>query len=355
VEITPEREYLIVTEFIDGAKEILEAEVTDAVIDDGLRIVRTLWDAGLAHRDIKPSNLLVRDGEMHLIDVAFGEVRPTPWRQAVDLANMMIVLAFRTDPDRVYERGLRFFTPEEIAEAFAATHSVTMPSQSRSLLKKDRGRILSRFRELAPKRRPISIQRWSYRRVALTTAVLFAAFIVVGNTMANMPDAGLAPPGDSLISYATVEKPPNCGPSDTLILVSQSVPSATLLPCLDFLPLGWSFQDLRVRDGSTEFFLNSDRAGLRAVAVSLSQSCNLSNATQIISDEPGTHRFEQIDALGAGYRGTRYYTFPGGCVRYEFDFDAAAPTSLANEATFALDFYSKAKGAAVLKTLGFEL
>ena len=36
--------------------------VDDAVIDEGLMIVRRLWDAGLAHRDIKPANLMVRDG-----------------------------------------------------------------------------------------------------------------------------------------------------------------------------------------------------------------------------------------------------------------------------------------------------
>ncbi len=32
------------------------------MIDQGLKIVRQLWDAGLAHRDIKPANLLVQDG-----------------------------------------------------------------------------------------------------------------------------------------------------------------------------------------------------------------------------------------------------------------------------------------------------
>ena len=77
----------------------------------GLRLVRPLWDAGLAHRDIKPSNLLVQDGRLSLIDVAFGEVRPSPWRQAVDLANMMLVLALRSDAERVYERAPLYFTP----------------------------------------------------------------------------------------------------------------------------------------------------------------------------------------------------------------------------------------------------
>ena len=107
----------MVTEFFDGTIELGEAEVTDAVIDDGLRIVKMLWEAGLAHRDIKPANLLVRDSRMLLIDVAFVEARPSPWRQAADLANMMLCLALRASPERVYRRALQFFTVEEITEA----------------------------------------------------------------------------------------------------------------------------------------------------------------------------------------------------------------------------------------------
>jgi serine/threonine protein kinase len=78
VELTPDREYLLLTEFFAGSAELGDAEVDDAVIEDGLLIVRHMWDAGLAHRDIKPANLLVRDGHLLLIDVAFAEVRPTP-------------------------------------------------------------------------------------------------------------------------------------------------------------------------------------------------------------------------------------------------------------------------------------
>ena len=76
VELTPEREYLLLTEFFAGSVELTDATVDDAVIDDGLLIIRRMWDAGLAHRDIKQANLLVRDGRLLLIDVAFAEVRP---------------------------------------------------------------------------------------------------------------------------------------------------------------------------------------------------------------------------------------------------------------------------------------
>jgi tRNA A-37 threonylcarbamoyl transferase component Bud32 len=171
VEITPEREYLIAMEFFEGAVEIGDAEVDDGVIDSGLVLIRRLWDAGLAHRDIKPANLMVRDGGVLLIDVFFVQVRPTPWRQAVDLANMMLVLAVRTDAGRVYRAALKYFTEDEIAEAFAATRGVASPSQLRAILKKDGRDLLSEFRSLAPARPPVAIQRWSLRRIGLGLAL----------------------------------------------------------------------------------------------------------------------------------------------------------------------------------------
>ena len=185
VEITPEREYMIVMEFFDGAVEIGDAVVDDEVIDEGLLLVRLLWDAGLAHRDIKPANLMVRDSKLLLIDVFFVQVRPSPWRQAVDLANMMLVLALRTDSKRVYGHALKYFTDEEIAEAFAATRGVASPTQLRAALKRDSRDLLGEFRELAPERKFVAIQRWSVRRFVLGLSVLAVVtlllLLVIGN------------------------------------------------------------------------------------------------------------------------------------------------------------------------------
>jgi tRNA A-37 threonylcarbamoyl transferase component Bud32 len=179
VEITPEREYMIVMEYFEGAVEIGDAVVDDGVIDQGLALVRRLWEAGIAHRDIKPANLMVRNGSLFLIDVFFVQVRPSPWRQAVDLANMMLVLALRTNPQRVYEHALKYFTDEEIAEAFAATRGVASPAQLRSAIKRDSRDVLDGFRTLAPRRTPVTIQRWTLRRVALGFSMLAIAALVV--------------------------------------------------------------------------------------------------------------------------------------------------------------------------------
>jgi len=178
VEITPEREYLLVTEFMAGAKEIGDAEVDDGVIDQGLAVVRRMWELGVAHRDIKPANLLVRDGRLVVIDTAFAEVRPSPWRQAVDLANMMLVLGLRTDAERVYRRARMHFSDEEIAEAFAATRGLTMPSQLRRMLRQQGRDLHADFLALLPYQLPpVRIQRWSWRRIALTVATLVAALL----------------------------------------------------------------------------------------------------------------------------------------------------------------------------------
>jgi tRNA A-37 threonylcarbamoyl transferase component Bud32 len=194
VELTPEREYLVVCEFLAGATEISQAQVDEAVIDQGLVIIRRLWEAGLAHRDIKPANLLVRDGQLYLIDVFFSEIRPSPWRQGVDLANMLLVLALRSDPKRVYVRAVREFSVQEIGEAFAATRGLTMPSQLRRMLRAQGRDLHAEFLRLLPERpRPIAIQRFSARRIGLTLAVLVGTFLAVVLVWYNLDTLWLTP------------------------------------------------------------------------------------------------------------------------------------------------------------------
>jgi membrane-associated phospholipid phosphatase len=327
VEITPGREYLLVTEFFKKAVEIGDAEVDDNVIDQGLAMIRKLWDAGIAHRDIKPGNLMVRDRELLLIDVAFVQVRPSPWRQAVDLGNMMLVLAVRTDPPRVYRRALAYFTADELAEAFAATRGVASPSQLRAFMKHDPRDLLGSFRALAPPRKPIVLQRWSIRRVSLAAAALaitlLAAYIGV-QTVTPVGNLGAAAP--------------TCGTGHSMILNAQAVPSAAMLPCIAALPSGWSIGGADIASGHTRFWLDSDRAGPAAITVTLTPACDTSSALQIPSDQPGMHRFEHPLSLAPRFSDLRFYTFPGGCVTYRFNFAPGASPVLAGAADSALSF-----------------
>jgi hypothetical protein len=326
VEITPEREYLMVTEFFSGAVEIGEAPVDDAVIDQGLLLIRTLWDAGIAHRDIKPGNLMVRSGELLLIDVAFVQVRPSPWRQAVDLGNMMLVLAVRTDPQRVYQRALRYFTPAELAEAFAATRGVASPTQLRAFMKRDPRDLLGEFRALAPQRPPIVLQRWSVRRIALVAAVLAVTVVAVNLVY------------QTFFPFNLGASPPSCDTGHSMILSAQAVPSAAILPCVAALPSGWSIRRADISSGRSRMWLDSDRAGMHAVTVTLTATCDTSRAQQIPSDQPGMRRFEHVASLVPQFTSLRFYTFPGGCITYRFSFTPGASPVLAGAADSALSF-----------------
>jgi tRNA A-37 threonylcarbamoyl transferase component Bud32 len=315
VEITPEREYLIVMEFFDRAVEINEADVDDEIIDEGLLLIRKLWDAGLAHRDIKPGNLMVRDGKVLLVDAFFVQVRPSPWRQAVDLGNMMLVLAVKSDPDRVYQHALRYFTPAEIAEAFAATRGVASPTQLRLVMKQDGRDLLTQFRRLAPERRLIGIQRWSVRRVALAAGLVLSLLVAVGGTVYL-----LTPDQDFEIPF-----PPTCKAQTVTVLMAQAVPTATAVPCIEALPTGLSFASAIAHNGEARFWLDSDRAGDRAITVTLTGGCDTSSGRPVPTDEPGTERFDNDRAASSGGSGPdRFYRLPGGCVTY--DYSVAART-----------------------------
>jgi hypothetical protein len=331
VEITPEREYMLVTEFHTGAVEIGEADVDDTVIDQGLLLIRMLWDAGIAHRDIKPGNLMVRSGELLLIDVAFVQVRPSPWRQAVDLGNMMLVLAVRTDPERVYRRALSYFTPAELSEAFAATRGVASPSQLRAFMKRDPRDLLGTFRALAPPREPIVLQRWSFQRVGLAVAILGSiavALDVFGNAFFPAENIGV--------------RAPLCGTGHAMILAAQAVPSAAQLPCISALPPGWRLGGQDIASGHSRFWLDSDQAGPLAVTVTLSAACDVSGTQAEPSDQPGTRRFDGPPTVGARFTALRIYTFPGGCASYRFDFAPGASPLLATAVDGGVAFIPRA-------------
>jgi tRNA A-37 threonylcarbamoyl transferase component Bud32 len=274
VEITPEREYLIAMDFFEDAVEIGEAEVDERVIEDGLQMIRRMWDVGLAHRDIKPANLMVQGGRLRLIDVFFVQVRPSPWRQAVDLGNMMLVLALRSNAETVYEHALVYFTPEELSEAFAATRGVASPSQLRQSMKEDGRGLLETFRGLVPPRQPIAIQRWSFRRVALIlTTVIAIALAVPGAISLFFPSTG------DVVFEA------DCGTGRTMQLMAQAVPTATKVPCIDTLPLGWSFSSARaVRDEAS--FAVELGSSTTQVEVTLTETCPPSTGDPTVQHVP---------------------------------------------------------------------
>jgi hypothetical protein len=156
----------------------------------------------------------------------------------------------------------------------------------------------------------------------------------------------------------STESMPLCpGPNrsdSALILMAQSVPSAAYVPCIAEFPAGWSFGGERLRNGRSEFWIDSDRAGLGAVRVILTAACDVHGAIEVPPEvgEPPMKRYEEPNVLPPTFSGNRYYVFPGGCVTYRFSFLPGATFAQVVEASEALTFYSRALGVRRLAEIG---
>ena len=128
-------------------------------------------------------------------------------------------------------------------------------------------------------------------------------------------------------------------PGDSVfVLLAQSVPAATQLPCVSELPAGWRYAGSQIASELSRFWLDSDRAGIHAVEIALRPSCDTSGAIEQrpAPDEAGTTVYVRPDTLRPAFTGERLLLFPGGCIRFLFRFSAGASSALAIEAVSLL-------------------
>ena len=135
---------------------------------------------------------------------------------------------------------------------------------------------------------------------------------------------------------------PHCDSSSSSVLIgAQSVPTATLLVCFEPLPAGWTVATVDIGHEGTLVVFDSDRAGDAAARFRYEESCDLGAATSTPTEFERTNRFELILEVEPRFRGNRYYRFDGGCVTWEFDFDADAPAAMAVELGSSLAFVDR--------------
>lgn len=139
---------------------------------------------------------------------------------------------------------------------------------------------------------------------------------------------------------------PKCGEvgAKTTFLMAQSIPEATLIPCIDAAALpGDLFMDsMRIDSASTRLTFFGDWPSGDELPVRLdvrfTQSCDTAGAVAVPTDEPGTRRLERVERVANGYVGERFYVFDGGCVTYRFDAQGDDWLSFVHEASQAWTF-----------------
>jgi hypothetical protein len=147
-------------------------------------------------------------------------------------------------------------------------------------------------------------RRWGAVLLALAALLVLPGCIRVGGTLSG--DLVACQDGD------------DGTPSNGVVLMAQAVSTASWVPCLEGMPLGWHFSAMDVDRGSARFWLDSDRDGMHAIEVRLTRACSTSGATEIPSDRPEMRRLERVSQVTPLYVGRRYYLFEGGCITVLF-------------------------------------
>jgi hypothetical protein len=156
--------------------------------------------------------------------------------------------------------------------------------------------------------------------------------------------------GNTDISQTPLCRAGDDGAGNGVIVMAQSVPTATWVPCIGAaLPLGWSFHSLDARNGRARFWLDSDRDGMQAVEVRLEPRCNTAGAAEIPSDREGMRRLERVRRVDPTYAGERYYLFDGGCLTIAFALQGDSPGEALAVASQVVDVVSREDLAAQVR------
>ena len=134
-----------------------------------------------------------------------------------------------------------------------------------------------------------------------------------------------------------------CNPSSpATILLAQAVPSATRVPCLRELPLGWHFNGMRVTNDGAEMWLSTTTGGVEAVEITFAQTCEVGDAEPVDPslDEAGSEVFLEMTSDDP-IQGMRFRRFEGGCITTRYAFPTGSPSTLVREADDALSHVSR--------------
>jgi hypothetical protein len=254
----------------------------------------------------------------------------------------MLCLALRSSPELVYERALGQFRVEEITEGFAAARGLALPSQLRHMLRAQGRNLHTEFIRLLPSPpQPIRVQRWSARRVGLWALILALVALAATNPSVLFDNKEAVQTPLRITSL-------DCSDLEPLWLQAQAVPSASLVPCVQYLPVGWNVAEVAVNNGRSLITLNHDRAGAAALVVRLTANCDPGRAAEGPSATPGVRHYQLIQSPTGQFTATWYDQFPGGCVTSRLHLTTDPNGEFAGQAPEVLGFTSRSALQAAL-------
>lgn len=129
--------------------------------------------------------------------------------------------------------------------------------------------------------------------------------------------------------------------SGALVLIAQSVPSASAIPCLDHAPPDWIMQEFDVSDRRGRVVLGYEPQQDQRLTVDVVPLCDPAGGTEVPSGVAGVRRFDRAVRSGSSVADQRYYVYPDACTILRFQLSGAVSGPLAADIGEAFSFVTR--------------
>jgi len=172
-------------------------------------------------------------------------------------------------------------------------------------------------------------------RLALTTALLLAA--------GGCGNVYLGPDGpDPATRPLRCQQPPD-EPSGMQVLLAQSVPTASAVPCLTGDVTDWLMTVFEVVNGKARIeFTHRYGRDDDTATLDFGPDCDVGAAREVSSRHDGMRRYDRPGDRTGRYTDRIYYVGPGGCTALRFNLSGAGADLRGAEITGVLGFVSRA-------------
>lgn len=196
---------VLVQEHAAGAislRDISDAQITDDVLAETWRQLRTAHSAGLAHRTLTADALLVGHTpagrpEVWLTAWEQGDVASTELARRMDLTQMIALLALRVGAERAVASAAEVLPEDDIAAIGPLLQPVALPRSTREdlrrnkdLLKELRAALVARLPTTDTE--PIQLTRFGTRTIVTLTLTIIVVTVVITQINIDQISAAIA-------------------------------------------------------------------------------------------------------------------------------------------------------------------
>ncbi len=172
---------LLAYEHIEGTRFGELDEISDDDLEQAWRAVRTLHENQVSHRSLTAAHLLrADDGTVWLLGAESGSVAAGDVAQRIDIAELLCTLAMLTSVDRAIATGRRVLGVTSLARALPALQTVALSFDTRRLVRKHKGLLVSLRDALAEIRPGVDAEQIRFERVKPRTLIMIVVGSVAG-------------------------------------------------------------------------------------------------------------------------------------------------------------------------------